>query len=401
MRSSAVPEGWTLRPLLELVSIRSGQVNPTRNPFNTMLMVAPDHIQAGTGRLLARKTAEEQGAISGKYLVEPGDVVYSKIRPYLRKAIISDFHGLCSADMYPFTPRNSTDSRFILGIILSNRFSEFAISVSARSGIPKINREELAEYSLPAPRGDEQRAIGNALSDVDALISSLERLIAKKQAVKQGAMQQLLTADIHDDWKLQQLGTLLTGHPSYGINAAASTYSHDEPTYLRITDISDDGRFTPDPKVSVRHPSAKSYFLRDGDLVFARTGASTGKAYRYRPKDGPLVYAGFLIRVTPDPARLDPSYLSYFVQSKSYWDWVAVMSVRSGQPGINGNEYAGLPISFPKIEQQRAISSRLADMDEGIEILATRLAKTRAMKQGMMQELLTGRTRLPTEGAAS
>ena len=94
-----IPEDWQLRPLLTVVRVASGQVDPKVEPYHSMILVAPDHIESGSGRLLKKETAGDQYAISGKYLFADGDIVYSKIRPYLRKAIFADFDGLCSADM--------------------------------------------------------------------------------------------------------------------------------------------------------------------------------------------------------------------------------------------------------------------------------------------------------------
>ncbi|NEW35800.1 restriction endonuclease subunit S [Nocardia cyriacigeorgica] len=191
------------------------------------------------------------------------------------------------------------------------------------------------------------------------------------------------------------LGQLLLRSPRYGINAAAVPLGLGLPTYIRITDIDDSGRFAPDPKVGVSHPKSSDYRMRAGELVFARTGASVGKSYLYDPRDGELVYAGFLINVAPDPTRLNPKYLSLFAQSKDYWDWIARTSVRSGQPGVNGQEYAQLPVPLPDIEVQNAIANAFTDVDNLIGALERKIAKKHAIKQGMMQQLLTGRTRLP------
>jgi type I restriction enzyme, S subunit len=200
-----------VRPLLTAVRVATGQVDPTAEPFLSMVLVAPDHIEASTGRLLATKTAAEQRAISGKYVFDSGDVVYSKIRPYLRKAIVAKFPGLCSADMYPLKPGVDISSPFILAVLLGHHFSTYAESVSVRSGMPKINRAELADYSFALPPLSEQRAIAAALSDVDALLEGLTRLIAKKRDLKQAAMQQLLTGQtrlpgFHGEWEAAEFG---------------------------------------------------------------------------------------------------------------------------------------------------------------------------------------------------
>lgn len=195
--------------------------------------------------------------------------------------------------------------------------------------------------------------------------------------------------------KTKVLGTLLRRPPRYGINAAAVPLSLGVPTYIRITDIDESGRFSPDPKVGVDHPKSSDYRMKSGELVFARTGASVGKSYLYDPRDGELVYAGFLISIAPDPEVLNPKYLSLFAQSKDYWDWIARTSVRSGQPGVNAREYAQLPVRLPNIAVQNAIADAMTDVDALIDALVRLIAKKQAIKQGMMQQLLTGNTRLP------
>ena len=192
-----IPEDWRLLPLLSAVRIANGQVDPKVEPYRSMTLVAPDHIESGSGRLMKKETARDQRAISGKYLFAKGDIVYSKIRPYLKKAILADFDGLCSADMYPLKPASNVSAGFILAALLGHHFSNYAESVSVRSGMPKINRSELAEYTIALPpTKNEQQAIAAMLSDMDAAIAALETKVAKARNIKQGMMQELLTGRI-------------------------------------------------------------------------------------------------------------------------------------------------------------------------------------------------------------
>ncbi|MEQ1603070.1 MAG: restriction endonuclease subunit S [Methylophilaceae bacterium] len=201
---------------------------------------------------------------------------------------------------------------------------------------------------------------------------------------------------IPEDWKVHHLGGLLTGAPNYGINAPAISYDSRYPTYLRITDISEYGQFIDESKASVNHPLSGSYMLSEGDLVLARTGASVGKSYLYDHLDGELVFAGFLIRARPNPMKLEPKFLKYYTHSQPYWNWVKVNSMRSGQPGINGREFASLPLPLPPTKaEQEAIAEALSDADALIESLEQLISKKRHLKQGAMQELLTGKKRLP------
>lgn len=191
-----IPKEWELAPLLDRVDLAQGQVDPKMEPYRNWILIAPDHIESGTGRLLGEVTALDQGAISGKYLCKPGDVIYSKIRPYLRKAIIVEKYALCSADMYPFTSHDSVNPQFLLSLLLGDAFSRFAESVSMRTGMPKINREELAEYRVAWPCRKEQDAITDCLMSMvhkqEAALMELTKLVE----LRGGLMEDLLTGRV-------------------------------------------------------------------------------------------------------------------------------------------------------------------------------------------------------------
>jgi len=291
------------------------------------------------------------------------------------------------------------EPRFLGAFLISSYGQKQIDSFQAGGNRQGLNFKQVSSINLPAPENvEEQRAIATALSDVDALLEELDRLIAKKRDIKQAAMQQLLTGEtrlpgFEGAWETKRLGECLVGTPNYGINAPAVPFSDRLPTYIRITDINN-GRFDPSPRVSVNSHDADNYRLEPGDVVFARTGASVGKTYAYNEQDGILVFAGFLIRVRTNPDVLLHDFLAAFTTTGAYWNWVSVNSMRSGQPGINGNEYARLEIPFPSVDEQKAIMDILSEMDTEIQALEQRRSKTAELKQGMMQELLTGRTRL-------
>lgn len=194
------------------------------------------------------------------------------------------------------------------------------------------------------------------------------------------------------EWKETNLGECLLKHPEYGINAPAVPYSDELPTYLRITDISEDGRFLTSQKVSVDREITEDNYLVNGDIVLARTGASVGKSYKYREKDGKLVFAGFLIRVKPDKNKLNSELLSQFLSTEYYWRWVSLISARSGQPGINGAEYALMPLSLPpKIDEQQKIADCLSSIDDLITAENQKLESLKTHKKGLMQNLFPNR----------
>ncbi len=327
-----------------------------------------------------------------------GDLLICRLAEPAGRACIfpklDELKVITSVDVTIFRPSHDVVNRQYLNQVFTTQ--KWFNTVSENCGgttHKRISRGALGKLLVPLPNLIEQTAIATALSDMDNLIAGLEKLIEKKKAIKQGAMQDLLRPK--KGWMVKSLGECLLKSPDYGINAASITYSDALPTYIRITDISNDGRFLGDNKTSVNHPMSDKYCLEENDIVFARTGASVGKTYLYNKEDGKLVYAGFLIRVKPDPRLLNSIYLQNFTTTKKYWNWVSLMSMRSGQPGINGNEFAQLEIPIPAtIEEQNEIAHILSEMDSEIHNLKLSLSKYSNLKLGMMQELLTGNTRL-------
>lgn len=190
------------------------------------------------------------------------------------------------------------------------------------------------------------------------------------------------------EWEEKSLGKCLLKHPDYGVNAAAVPFSEKLPTYLRITDISVDGYYLSNEKVSVDIDATSDNYLEDGDIVLARTGASVGKSYKYRKEDGALVFAGFLIRVKPDKKKLNSDLLFHFLSTEKYWSWVNITSARSGQPGINGNEYANLPIPIPStLAEQQKIADCLSSLDNLITAQNKKVEALKEHKKGLMQQL--------------
>jgi type I restriction enzyme, S subunit len=384
-----IPSEWSVRPLLSTVHIANGQVDPKVEPYKSMTLVAPDHIEGKTGRLLEKRTASDQKAISGKYLFSAGDIVYSKIRPYLRKVILADFEGICSADMYPLKAAQDVVAGYVFPVLLGERFSAFAESVSLRSGMPKINRAEMSEFSIALPPYSEQRAIATAISDVDALLTKLDQLIAKKRDLKQATMQQLLTGQTRlpgfsGEWEVKRLGDICEiamGRTPPRINPAMWGNGH---VWLSIADLT--GKVVSESKEQITDQAAAlitaipkgtllmSFKLSIGRLCFAGCDLYTNEA---------ICSFGKL--------QADAGYL-YYALGRTDFSLYGKQAVKGYT--LNKESLKLVEVQLPLRAEQIAIASVLSDMDAEIQALEARRDKTRALKQGMMQELLTGRIRL-------
>ena len=275
------------------------------------------------------------------------------------------------------------------------------LNYNEAGGIPSLSKTIIDKIEVLVPNLDEQKEIVNCLSSIDELITVQSRKLEALKAHKKGLLQHLFPAEGETvpklrfpefrhagKWEEKPLGEFLSQHPDYGINAPAVPYSEELPTYLRITDISEDGYFLRDQKVSVAKEVTAKNYLNEGDIALARTGASVGKSYRYGKEDGKLVFAGFLIRVKPDEQRLRSEFLFHFLSTEQYWRWVAFTSARSGQPGINGNEYSTLPLPLPpSVVEQQKISNCLSSVDELIVVQSHKIDTLKSHKKGLMQKL--------------
>ena len=157
------------------------------------------------------------------------------------------------------------------------------------------------------------------------------------------------------------------GKGSYGIAASAVERKADLPTYLRITDIFDDGTLNLSELKSVDAPNSDKYLLKPNDIVFARTGGSTGRNYFYDGSDGVFVYAGFLIKFSIDPEKVNPKYVKYYCRSKQYNDWVQSFNTGSTRGNINAQTFGNMEIPLPERKQQDYLVSILEPIDEKIK----------------------------------
>lgn len=170
---------WTVKKVEEICEITARQVDPKIPEYGNLPHVNGENIESGTRRLTFLKTAKELGMISGKYLFEKGDVLYSKLRPYLRKVFVADFKGVCSADMYPICVNKAiADPSFFAWLLLSDDFTRYANEESMRARMPKLNRKQLFEWKAKLPSLKEQRRLVEILekqaSRVETLCKKIE-----------------------------------------------------------------------------------------------------------------------------------------------------------------------------------------------------------------------------------
>ncbi|MDK7238450.1 restriction endonuclease subunit S [Corynebacterium amycolatum] len=159
----------------ELVTVQSGQVDPTLPDHQNQLHVAPDSIKSNNSTFNEIRTCAEDAVISGKYKFSAGDILYSKIRPYLNKVAIPSFDGVCSADMYVIKPKSGISAEYVRAILMSPHFLAYAEKESGRASIPKINRKALLSYKLPKPSEEDISVTTTRIREIDNAIAKMTK----------------------------------------------------------------------------------------------------------------------------------------------------------------------------------------------------------------------------------
>lgn len=385
---------WRNVKLGDICAPSSEKYNPlTENDFS--FCIEMENINQESGTINGKSDITKLLSLKNRF--HKGEVLYGKLRPYLRKYWLSDCEGACSTEIWVLKSVDGIDNQFLFYLFQSDFINKIA-NLSSGTKMPRAdwsfmkNQQLFIPFKNNKPDLPAQRRIAAILVSADKVIDSTRRLIEKYKKMKQGMMEELLKPK--EGWKMVKLGECLKQKPDYGINAPAVPYDNHLPTYLRITDITEDGYYSKKDIVSVASQDALKYVMEKGDLVFARTGASTGKTYLYDPKDGMLVFAGFLIRVRTDENVLLPEFFKYQTQTPQYKNWIAANSMRTGQPGINGNEYEAYPVSIPykndkpDLPEQRRIAAILSGIDAKIATEEKVLEKYEKVKKGLMERLL-------------
>lgn len=317
-----------------------------------------------------------------------GNVLFGRRRAYLKKAAVAPFDGICSGDITVIEAKPDYILPELLPFIIQNdNLFDFAVGKSAGSLSPRVKWEHLKNYEFELPDMEKQKELAELLWAMDNTKKSYQKLIAATdELVKSQFMEQF--GDPSNNvygYPVTTLKEVAVGPLSYGSVSSATEFDGIT-RYVRITDIMDDGNLGGDIK-SATKTDAK-YLLHEGDILFARTGATVGKTCRYRENYGRAIYAGFLIRLIPDTTLIDPDYLYHFTKSDYYWDFVRSAQRVVAQPNINAQEYGDLQILLPKIEAQKSFAAFVQQSDKSKFELEKALSELTATYKRIIAENL-------------
>ena len=380
----------------DVCHISSALIDPRQTPYLKMPHVGGANIESMTGELIDLKTAEEEGLKSGKFIFDEQMVLYSKIRPYLMKVARPEFKGLCSADIYPLLPvEGRVDRGYLFHLLLTPTFTDYAITGSARAGMPKVNRDHLFEFQFNLPPLAEQRRIVGILDE---------------------AFEGLATAKANAEQNLQNARALFESH----LQAVFTQRGHGwvEKPLDEIAKVFGRGKSRHRPRNEPSLYGGKYPFIQTGDVrnaglvieTYTQTYSELGLAQSKLWPAGTVCITiaaniaetailGFdgcipdsIIGVVVDESKADNKFVLYLLMS--FKAHLQAQGKGSAQDNINVGTFENQSLPFPSLSVQNKIVATLDSLAEETQHLESlyqrKLAALDELKKSLLHRAFSG-----------
>lgn len=398
IRFKGYTKDWEQRKWCDTVDISTEMVDPTSGEYDDMPHIAPGNIESFTGRILDNvKSVKEEQLISGKFRFRPGDVVYGKINPQLGKYFYASVDGLTSADAYVFNGKNGVTQKFLFSLLQTEDFFKYSVSVSKRSGMPKINRDELNAYGFLAPKEEEQEQIGSFLLEIDNLITLHQRKCEQTKKLKKYMLQKMFPQN---------------GAKVPEIRFDGFTYDWEQRKLIDYLEVSSeknrDNRFTKEDVLSVSGEygivnqiefqgrsfagaSVSNYgVVENGDVVYTKSPLKSNpygiiKTNKGIPGIVSTLYAVYKPKEITD-SKFVQIYFELDSRMNSYMHPLVNKGAKNDMKVSAENALKGM-VSFPKKDEQEMISLYFSTLDNLITLHQRKCDELKKMKKYMLQNM--------------
>jgi type I restriction enzyme, S subunit len=405
-----IPEDWDARLLSDVAWFQEGpglrNWQFTRSGMKVINVTNLENGFLNLDRTDRHISLEEFEQMYQHFAVDDKDIVMaSSGNSYGKSAIVRarDLPLVMNTSVIRFKPTKTCDYGYLWVLLNSNLFKDQIDLMITGGAQPNFGPYHLRRIQVPVPTLSEQRAIAAALRDADAFIAALVGMIAKKRDLKQAAMQHLLTGKTRrpgfsGEWQVKRLGDDATLKARIGWQGLTTSEYLDSGDFILVTGTEfrdgqiawqdcyfvDEGRYRQDSYIQ----------LRKNDVLITKDG-TIGKVALVRdlPKPATLNSGVFVVR--PRSGSFDPVFFYYVMTSRVFDEFLSRLTAGSTIVHLYQKDFVGFAFNAPPtLAEQTAIAEVLSDMDADLAALEAQAAKARAVKQGMMQELLTGRVRL-------
>lgn len=412
----AIPQDWKTDRLQWYLK----EINVSNNPIQTQNILSLT-IEAGVIPYAEKGNQGNKAKedYSQYKIAFPDTLVINSMNVIIGAVGISQYFGCVSPVYYVFEPIEGTDLRYIYYLFTNTGFQK-EMRKYAKGILEirlRISSNDMLKRIVPSPPFKEQQRIADYLdkmcAEIDAVLEKTRASIEEYKKLKQAVITQAVTKGIRGDRPMKDSGIewigeianefavykfkyLLKTPMQYGANEAGITFDKTLPRYIRITDITSDGRLKQDNRLCIEDTVAKPYILQDGDLLFARSGGTVGKSFLYKQSYGNAAFAGYLIRAVVNRTIAVPEYVYYYTNSSIYDTWKNSIFIQSTIQNIGADRYSNMPIIVPNnIEEQRSIVEYLNERCVGIDALIRKkqqyLTEIENYKKSLIYEYVTGK----------
>ena len=387
MKNTHLPTGWQEAKLRDILFISSKKYDPQKNKTNYKC-IELEHIESDTGILKGYINSNDQ--LSIKNIFENGDILYGKLRPYLRKFHNAKFNGVCSSEIWVLKGKKVINE-FLYYFIQSYKFDHIA-NISCGTKMPRADWSYMSEINFIIPPLEEQKHIAEVLSLCDEVIENLTELIEKKEQYKKGVMQRLLSGEVRfkgftDEWKNTTLNEVIkektVKNKNNKINLVLSVTNKDgfviQNEFFGKTIASKD---------------LSNYKIVDKwDFAYNPARVNVGSISMLENFDVCIVSPMYVV-FSINHEIIYKYFLKYWIQSHNFNGYIKSLSAGSVRSILSFDAMSTMKIKVPSLEEQKKIAGLLSVIDEEIENLKKQLELRKQQKKGLMQRLLTGEVRI-------
>ena len=375
-------KGWEYKKLGEVGQIVTGSTPSTKDESNysprEYCFVKPSDLPSqGIADIEETEYFVSQVGLSKSRVLPAGSVLVSCIGSIGKIGILTK-EACSNQQINAIIPQDETDSRFIAYSLYAQRF--VLESIANAPVVPIINKTDFSKIRIGIPPKSTQLAIVSELDKINELIRLKKEQLKDFDNLAQSLFYEMFGDPVENEkgWEMKKIKDIATEKLSYGSGAYAVPFNKSV-RYIRITDINEYGELK-DEKVSPNIFDEK-YLLAEGDILFARSGATVGKTYLHKQNEIPCIYAGYLIRLRPNELLVLPNYVYYYTKSNYYKSFICANQRVVAQPNINAKQYGDLDIPLPPLSLQRLFAQRIeqierekSEVQKSIQDLETLLA---------------------------
>ncbi len=367
--------------------------------------VGLEHLAQGFPAFVGR--GQESEVRSSKTAFKAGDILFGKLRPYLRKGAQADFDGVCSTDILAFRAKAACESGFLKFIIHSDKFVAHAKSTTSGVQHPRTSWPSLREFRLSLPPLPEQKKIAHILSTVQRAIEAQERIIQITTELKKALMHKLFTEGLSNEpqkqteigpvpesWEVVELGELLT-IAQYGMSVKGNPEGHY--AILRMTNQVDGQIVGCNLQfVEISHGEFEKFRVERGDILFNRTNSLdlVGRTAIFNI-ESEFVFASYLIRLRTDEKKLNPFFLNCYFNTDEIQARLKSIATRAvSQSNISATRLKGFPVPKPSLEEQEEIVAHVTALDRKLAVHRSKLNQLQDLFRTLLHELMTAKIRV-------